>query len=118
MVVRTTKYLAVLDIGPKTAAATKPTSHSGLQMLHIVTLNDFSASASVANQLYVVSSRPEKPSLLRMSHAFWCNTFDVPSETTIKPNSVSMICLNSSRFCIFVTNMIQDDDILMGFFRT
>ena len=118
MVVRTTEYLAVLDTGLKTVVATKTTSHSGLHVLQIMTLNDFSASASVANQLYVVPSWPENLSSLRLSHAFWCNTFDVSSETTIKPNSVSLICLNSSRLCIFVTNMIQDDDILMGFFRT
>lgn len=47
---RITRYLVVQDTGPRTAAATKTTDYSGLQESHTVTLNDFSARASVANQ--------------------------------------------------------------------
>jgi hypothetical protein len=46
---KTTRFLVVQGTGQRTAAATD-TSYSGLQMLQIVTLNDFSANVRVANQ--------------------------------------------------------------------
>ncbi len=69
VVVKTTSCLAAQDTGQKTAAATKiNNNHSGLQDLHGVTINDFSARAIVENQCREFPSWFENMSLVRFVH--------------------------------------------------
>jgi len=48
VVAKIIRYLAAQNTGQKAVVATS--NHSGLQMLQITTLNDFSAKVSVENQ--------------------------------------------------------------------